>query len=131
MEIWIIIALVLGAVVFGIDYLVRRKKWKDNSKAEKISLLVNVFSVGPYVFLSALGMLWGIASSGPENTFAQVLYDVTLTMGGLYFIVAFVAVILSFILRKIGKAKASIWTNVIAVAYIVVVLAVNYLVGML
>ena len=128
---WVIILLAMAGIVFGLDYLLRRKKWKDNSKEEKISLIVNMFSVGLYIFLSALGILWGIASDSPETAFGEALYDATLMMGGTYFIVAIVAVIASFILRKIGKIKASIWTNVIALLYIVVVLAVNSLVGVM
>ena len=126
---WIIILFVAAGVVFGIDYLLRRKKWKDNSKDEKISLLVNAFSVGLYLFLSALGILWGIVPVSPETAFGEMLYDVTLRMGGVYFGVAAAAVILSFIFRKIGKNKASIWINVIAFAYIVVVLGVNSFAG--
>ena len=126
---WVIILFVTAGVVFGLDYLFRRKKWKDNSQEEKISLIVNMFSVGPYIFLSALGMLWGITSNSPETAFGEVLYDATLMMGGVYFIVAAAAVILSFVFRKRGKIKASIWTNVIAFAYIVVVLTVNSLAG--
>ena len=121
----------MAAIVFGIDYIVRRKKWKDNSKEEKISLLVNMFSVGIYMFLSAVGMFLGIAGNSPETAFGEVLYEATLMMGAIYFIVALVAVILSLVFRKIGKIKASIWTNVIAFAYIVVVLLVNHLVGTL
>ena len=126
---WIAILLVMAGVVFGLDYLFRRKKWKDNSKGEKISLLVNMFSVGVYIFLSALGMLWGIVAYSPETAFGKMLYDATLMLGGIYFVVAIAAVILSFIFRKTGKIKASIWTNVIASAYIAVVLTVNYLAG--
>ena len=126
---WVIILFVTAGVVFGLDYLIRRKKWKDNSQEEKISLIVNMFSVGPYIFLSALGMLWGITSNSPETAFGEVLYDATLMMGGVYFVVAAAAVILSFVFRKRGKIKASIWTNVIAFAYIAVVLTVNYFAG--
>ena len=126
---WLVILLVMAGAVFGIDYLLRRKKWQDNSKEEKISLLVNMISVGPYIFLSVLGMLWGITGGSPETAFGEVLFDATLMMGSTYFIVAFAAVIASFILRKRGKMKASIWINVIAFAYIVFVLAINSLVG--
>ena len=126
---WVIILFVMACVVFGLDYLVRRRKWKDNSKGEKISLIVNMFSVGPYIFLSILGMLWGIVPGSPETALGETLYDTTLMMGSIYFIVAIAAVILSFVFRKIGKAKASIWTNVIAFMYIAVVLAVNCLAG--
>ena len=126
---WIIILLFAAGVVFGLDYLLRRKAWHNNTKEEKISLLVNMFSAGPYVFLSALGVLWGIVPGSPETALGEVLYDATLIMGGIYFIVAAVATILSLIFRKIGKLKASIWINIIALVYIVAVLAVNSLAG--
>ena len=126
---WIIILFATAAAVFGLDYLIRRKKWKDNSKPEKISLLIHMFSVAPYVFLSVFGMLWGIVSDTPETALGRVLSDATLLLGGVYFIVAIAAVILSFVFRKRGKIKASIWTNVIAFAYIAVVLTVNYFAG--
>lgn len=126
---WIIVLFVTAAAVFGLDYLIRRKKWKDNSKPEKISLLIHMFSVAPYVFLSVFGMLWGIVSNSPETAMGRVLSDATLLLGGVYFIVAIAAVILSFVFRKKGKVKASIWTNVIAFVYFAVVMAVNELAG--
>lgn len=126
---WIIILFVAAFAVFAIDYLVRRKKWRDNSKAEKISLLVNMFSVGPYVFLSFLALLWGIVPGNPESAFGKILYEITLAMGSFYFVVAIAAVILSFIFRKKEKIKASIWVNVVSLLYIVTVLTVNSLVG--
>ena len=55
--------------------------------------------------------------------------NVPLKLAGIYFIIAGAAVILTFVFRKIGKVKASIWTNIIALAYFVVVLTVNYLAG--
>ena len=126
---WIIILLLAAGVVFGLDYLLRRKAWHNNSKEEKISLLVNMFSAGAYVFLSAVGVLWGIVPGSPETALGEVLYDATLTMSGIFFVVAAVAAILSLVFRKKGKLKASIWINVIALVYIVAVLAVNALAG--
>ena len=126
---WIVVVLISAVVVSGIDFLLRRKKWKDQSKAEKVSLLLNVFSVGPYAFLSVLGLLWGITASSPDTAFGKVIYDITMVMAGTYFVVALAAVILSLIFRKKGKIKASIWVTVIAFAYIAVVFIVNSLVG--
>ena len=126
---WIIISFVAAAAVFGLDFLLRRKKWKDNSKAEKHSLLIHMFSVGPHTFLSALGALWGIVPVEPKTALGQTLYDTTLMMGGIYFIIAIAAVVLSFVFRKTGKIKASIWVHVIAFLYIAAVLAVNSLAG--
>ena len=126
---WIIILLLAAGIVFGLDYSLRRKAWHNNSKEEKISLLVNMFSAGPYIFLSALGALWGIVPGSPETALGEALYDATLIMSGVFFVVAAIAVILSLIFRKKGKLKASIWINVIALAYIVTVLVVNSLAG--
>ncbi len=99
------------------------------TKTEKISLLVNMFSIGPYIFLSFLSMLWGIVPGSPESAFGELVYDATLFLGSIFFIIAAVAAIATLILRKIGKAKASIWINVIALAYIVLVLSINALAG--
>ena len=62
-----------------------------------------MFSVGPYVFLSALGMLWGIVPNSPKTALGDILNEVTLTMAGTYFAVALVATILSLVLRKKEK----------------------------
>lgn len=124
---WIIILFIGAGAVFGLDYLLRRKNWKANSKEEKISLIINMFSVGPYIFLSILGMLWGIVSGSPDSAFGQTIYDATLIMGSTFYVVAAVAAITSLILRKKGKTKASIWVNVIALVYIVLVLLANYI----
>ena len=122
---WVIILFTMAVIVFGVDFLLRKKKWKENSKEEKISLIVNMFSVGPYIFLSILGMLWGIVPGSPDTSFGEILYDVTLMISGAYFLVAGAAVILSLVFRKSGKTKASIWVNVIAFLYIAAVLAIN------
>ena len=122
---WVIILFTMAVIVFGVDFLLRKKKWKENSKEEKISLIVNMFSVGPYIFLSILGMLWGIVPGSPDTSSGEILYDVTLMMSGTYFLVAGAAVILSIAFRKSGKTKASIWVNVIAFLYIAAVLAIN------
>ena len=126
---WIIIILAAAGAVFIIDYLLRKKKWKENTKKEKISLLVNMFSAGPYIFISAMGMLWGIVAKNPETAFGKAIYDATLMMAGYYFVVAVAAAVSSLILRKKGKTKLSIWVNIIALVYITVVLTVNSLVG--
>jgi O-antigen/teichoic acid export membrane protein len=128
---WLLITLVLAAIIFGIDYLLRKKKWENNTKEEKISLLVNMFSAGLYAFLSAVGLLWGIASDSPKTAFGEVIYNATLMMGSIYFVIALVAVIVSLILRKYRKIKASIVVNAVALAYIVIVLFANYIVGII
>ena len=128
---WIIIVVVMAAAVFGLDLLIRRKGFKNNTKEEKISLIVQMCAAGPYVFLSVLGMLWGLASGGAETLVGEILHSITLVMAGVFFIIAIIAMILSFVFRKKGKIKASIWVNIIALIYIVAVLGINYLIGAL
>ena len=126
---WLFIALITSGIVFLIDYLLRRKKWNDNTKNEKISLIVNMLSVSLHLFLSAVGILLGIAGGWPKTALGHVLYNATLTMAGYYFIIALIATVGSLILRKFRKIKASIWINIIAFAYIILVLCINCLAG--
>ena len=128
---WITIALVSAAIVFGLDYVLRRKKWKDNIKAEKISLLINMFSVGVYVFASVLGLFWGITGSSADTALGEMLYNATLVMAGLIWAISIVATLGSFILRKKGKTKASIWINIITLGYIIVVFVVSSLTSLI
>ena len=128
---WLIIAVIGAGIVFLLDYLLRRKKWADNTKTERTSLIVHMVSVPLYVFLSIFGLLWGIVAYSPDTAFGEVLYDVTLTMGGFYWMIAAAAAIGSFVFRKIGKPKASIWINVIAFAYMAVLLGANSIAGKL
>ena len=128
---WLIIAVIGAGIVFLLDYLLRRKKWADNTKTERTSLIVHMVSVPLYVFLSIFGLLWGIVAYSPDTAFGEALYDVTMTLGGYYWIAAAAAAIGSFIFRKIGKPKASIWINVIALAYMAVLLGANSIAGKL
>ena len=56
MNLWTIIGVIMAGTVFLLDYLLRRKKWNDNTKEEKISLAVNMVSVGVYMFFSVAGI---------------------------------------------------------------------------
>lgn len=128
---WLIIAVIGAGIVFLLDYLLRRKNWTNNTKIERTGLIVHMVSVPLYVFLSIFGLLWGIVAYSPDTAFGEALYDVTMTLGGYYWIAAAAAAIGSFIFRKIGKPKASIWINVIALAYMAVLLGANSIAGKL
>ena len=131
MHIWIILGTPVAAIVLLIDFLLRRKKWSNNTRGEKVSLIVNMVSGIPYLILSAYGLLIGITGSSAETALGHAIYNVTLVLAAIYFLVAIAAVIATLILRKLGKIKASIWVNVIAIGYIVVVVLVNYFSGVL
>lgn len=128
---WIIILLLGAVVVFLLDFIFRRKKWKGNTKTEKVSLLINMIFVGIYLFASGLGLLWGITGSSADTAFGQTMYDVTLVMLGFNWLVALVATIGAFILRKKGKIKASILINVIGLGYMIILFAISCLTELL
>ena len=87
--------------------------------------------VGIYIFASVLGLFWGIVGGGADTAFGQVLYDVTLAMLGFNWLIALIATIGSFILRKKGKIKASILINVIGLGYMIILFVINYLTELL
>ena len=128
---WIVILLLGAVIVFLLDFIFRRKKWKSNTKTEKVSLLLNMVFVGIYIFASGLGLLWGITGSSADTAFGQTLYDVTLAMLGFNWIIAIIATIGSFILRKKGKIKASILINVMGLGYMIALFVINYLTELL
>jgi len=45
-------------------------------------------------------MLWGIAGGSPETALGEKLYYATLILAGGYFVVAVIAIILSFVCAK-------------------------------
>ena len=59
------------------------------------------------------------------------MYNVTLAMLGFNWLIALVATIGSFILRKKGKIKASILINVIGLGYMIILFVINYLTELL
>lgn len=128
---WIIIALVGAVIVFLIDLALRRKKWNMNTTKEKISLVIHMIFVTLYLFSSVLGIFLGIVGSSPDTFFGQKLYDITLLMANYIWVVAIFSTITSFILRKKGKTKASILTNLLTLAYIIIVFVVNHLAGLI
>ena len=127
MEIWLILTLICSGIVFLLDFVFRRKKWTDNTKPEKISLILNMLLVSIYIFGSFLGLLWGVTGSGADTAFGEVLYDVTLVILSFNWLIGIVATIGAFILRKLGKTKASIWINVLSLGYMVLLFVINSL----
>lgn len=87
--------------------------------------------MNPWIIILLLGLLWGITESGADTAFGEGLYNVTLAMLGLNWIVALVAALGSFVLRKKGKIKASILINVIGLGYMIILFAINYLTELL
>ena len=127
MESWFILSAPLVGLILLLDFLLRKKKWRENTAGEKVSLLINLIAIAPYMVLSAYGILMGITGCGAETELGLIVYDVTLYMASAYVLVALGAVVVAFLLRLFGKVKASIWIHAAAIGYIVVLSVVNYL----
>ena len=104
---WIAIGIFLALVYYLIDLIVRRKKWSNNTKEEKISLVLGMAILSVYAFCSALGMLIGIVGGG-GSVLAEFIHQATIAVGAVIWLLSLISAIGSIILRKKGKARASI-----------------------
>ena len=104
---WIAIGLFLALVYYLIDLIVRRKKWSNNTKEEKISLVLGMAILSVYAFCSALGMLIGIVGGG-GSVLSEFIHQATIAVGAVIWLLSLVSALGSIILRKKGKARASI-----------------------
>ena len=128
MAVWSIPTLAFAGIVFLIDFIMRRKKWSENTKTEQIGLILTLLVSFPYMFSSAYGLLFGIV--GPQGTspFMLTLYEIVVLGGKGIVFVCLAATVASLILRKCGKATASNWSLVIGLLYCAVITGATFLV---
>ena len=115
MNLWITIGIFLALVYYLIDLILRRRKWSSNTKEEKISLVLGMAILSVYAFCSALGMLVGIVGGG-NSILAEVVHQATIAVGAVIWLLSLVSAIGSIILRKKGKARASIMIHLAGAA---------------
>ena len=118
MEIWLLLIALAAALMFGIDFLLRRKRWKKNTREEKQSLLVSLACLPAYVFLSVLGMLLGIAAPTAETVYGGLLFDMAVMTGRFIWVVSIAAFVLGLVLRKRGNPRGSKLAQLAAMGYI-------------
>ena len=126
--IWSVPALVFTGIVCLIDFILRRKKWNENTKSEKNSLILTLVVSAPYLICSAYGMFLGIVGPGGSSPFRLALYEVVLFAGMATWIVCLLATVASIVLRKMGRIKACNRSLVIGLVYCAVMFAVSLLV---
>ena len=107
MLIWSVPTLCLAAVVLLIDYIVRRKKWSENTKSEKTGLILTLVVSFPYIFCSIYGRLMGIVGPRGKGPVTEFLHEVLLAAGQGAIFVCIAALVASLVLRRQGKAVAS------------------------
>ena len=107
MLIWCVPTLFFAGIVFLLDFIVRRKKWNENSKEEKKGLLLTLLVSFPYIFCSIYGWLLGIVGPRGSSPFMVLLHEAALAAGTGTVFVCIAATLASLILRKRGNAVAS------------------------
>lgn len=123
---WIILGLFLAGLYYLVDRLVRRKKWKNNTKQEKASLIISMVCLPVYAFFSALGALIGIVAGGSSPA-AELLWMASVVVGGLFWMAALGITVASLVLRKRGKLRASCMIHVFGMGLVVLELALMLL----
>ena len=128
MIIWIIPILLFAGIILLVDFIVRRKKWSQNTKTEKIGLILTVVAAFPYIFCSIYGLLLGIVGAHGASAVMVVLHNIVELCGKGIVFVCLAAVIASLVLRKLGKAIASNWSLGIGLIYCAVITGVSFVV---
>ena len=128
MIIWIVPTLFFAGIVLLIDFITRRKKWHENSKTEKIGLILTLLVSFPYIFCSAYGSLFGIVGPQGASSLMATLHEIVVLGGQGIVFVCLAATIASLVLRKMGKALASNWSLMIGLLYCAVITGVSFLV---
>ena len=116
---WLYIWFFFAAVYYLIDFLVRRRKWNENTKQEKTSILTGMVCIAFYVFFSALGFLIGIVGPG-SSLLSQILYKTSVFLGATTWLVVLLVSIASIVLRKRDKVKASLYVHGIGMGMVAV-----------
>ena len=128
MLVWCMPTLCFTAVVLLIDFIARRKKWNENTKAEKNGLILSFVVAFPYIFCSIYGRLMGIVGPQGHNPFTEMVYEVLLVVGKGTIFVCLAATIASLVLRWRGKAVASNRVLLFGLLYCAVLMAVSILI---
>ena len=107
MLIWCAPTLCLAAVVLLIDFVLRRKKWSENTKSEKNGLILTLVVSFPYIFCSIYGRLMGLVDPRGKGALTDLIFEVLLVAGKGTIFVCLAALVASLVLRRQGKAVAS------------------------
>lgn len=108
----------LMIVFFLLDLLIRRTSWKNNTKDEKMSLIINFITIPIYFLMSSVGVLFGIVDCNAQTEFGKMLFDISVVMGSFTGITVVIVSVFSIILRKKGRTRASKWVHIGSLAYI-------------
>lgn len=115
---FIVTTIGLMIAFFLLDLLIRRTSWKNNTKDEKISLIINFITIPVYVLMGSIGVLFGIVDCNAQTEFGKMLFDVSVVLGTFTGFTAVIVSVSSIILRKKGRPRASKWVHIGSLAYL-------------
>ena len=128
MIIWIVPTLIFAGVVLLIDFIARKKKWNENTKSEKIGLILTLLVSFPYIFCSIYGSLFGIVGAQGASSLMIALHEIVVLGGKGIVFVCLAATFASLVLRRRGKAAASNRALLIGLLYCAVITGGSFLV---
>ena len=128
MIVWSIPTLAFAGIILLVDFIARRKKWGENTKTEKIGLILTLLVSFPYIFCSIYGVLFDIVGAKGTSALMITLYEIVVLGGKGIVFVCLAATIASLVLRRLGKAAASNWSLVIGLLYCAVITGMSFLV---
>ena len=128
MIIWSVPTLIFAGVVLLFDFILRRKKWNENTKTEKIGLILTLLVSFPYIFCSIYGSLFGIVGAQGTSSLMIALHEIVVLGGKGVVFVCLAAAIASLVLRRLGRAVESNWSLVIGLLYCAVITGGSFLV---
>ena len=115
---FILTIVVLILVFFGLDMLIRKTGWKDNTHDEKISLAINLLTIPVYYLMGSVGVLFGMVGTTAETELGTILFDISTILGAFTGVIVLIISIVSIILRKQGRTRASKWVHMGSLVYI-------------
>ena len=128
MSIWLVPSLFYTGVVLLLDFILRRRKWSENTRSERNGLVLTMVVSFPYTFCSYFGLLMGILGPSGSSPFMLALYKIVIAGGFGIAPVCLLATVASLVLRKRGRSRASNRALVAGLAYCGLITVASFLV---
>lgn len=127
MFMWILLIISYLVILGLVDYLIRKKHWRDNSLEEKRSLLV-YFGCGiVYLVFSMIGVFVGISGEPYESGVGIALFNIAAYMSMATPAVCAIVSVLNIMLRKKNEFSKSNRIHLLAIIYILVSLLLSFI----
>lgn len=121
---FLITLIVLIIAFFGLDMLIRKTSWKENTHDEKISLGINFLTIPIYYVMGSVGVLFGMVGTTAQTELGTILFEISTILGAFTGVIVIIISIFSIILRKQGRTRASKWVHMGSLVYIMLFAAI-------